>query len=194
MFKKNIFIINSKSLYDIFDEVKALLNFNVFKFNEKDFISNEHFKEPNLVFLSYSLKDTNSFKKLDKNKIILLDNSPLSLMKIIEKINLLLLKINYQQKSEIKVKDYILDLNSKTINKDNKKIKLTEKELEIILFLDSKNTSQKISKLQNKIWKYNEDLETHTVETHIYRLRKKIDKEFGDNNFILSDKEGYFFN
>ena len=173
MFKKNIFIINSKSLYDIFDEVKALLNFNVFKFNEKDFILNEHFKEPNLVFLSYSLKDTNSFKKLDKNKIILLDNSPLSLMKIIEKINLLLLKINYQQKSEIKVKDYILDLNSKTINKDNKKIKLTEKELEIILFLDSKNTSQKISKLQNKIWKYNEDLETHTVETHIYRLRKK---------------------
>ena len=115
-------------------------------------------------------------------------------MKIIEKINLLLLKINYQQKSEIKVKDYILDLNSKTINKDNKKIKLTEKELEIILFLDSKNTSQKISKLQNKIWKYNEDLETHTVETHIYRLRKKIDKEFGDNNFISSDKEGYFFN
>ena len=194
MFKKNIFIINSKSLYDIFDEVKALLNFNVFKFNEKDFISNEHFKEPNLVFLSYSLKDTNSFKKLDKNKIILLDNSPLSLMKIIEKINLLLLKINYQQKSEIKVKDYILDLNSKTINKDNKKIKLTEKELEIILFLDSKNTSQKISKLQNKIWKYNEDLETHTVETHIYRLRKKIDKEFNDNNFISSDKEGYFFN
>ena len=194
MFKKNIFIINSKSLYDIFHEVKALLNFNVFKFNEKDFISNEHFKEPNLVFLSYSLKDTNSFKKLDKNKIILLDNSPLSLMKIIEKINLLLLKINYQQKSEIKVKDYILDLNSKTINKDNKKIKLTEKELEIILFLDSKNTSQKISKLQNKIWKYNEDLETHTVETHIYRLRKKIDKEFGDNNFISSDKEGYFFN
>ena len=194
MFKKNIFIINSKSLYDIFDEVKALLNFNVFKFNEKDFILNEHFKEPNLVFLSYSLKDTNSFKKLDKNKIILLDNSPLSLMKIIEKINLLLLKINYQQKSEIKVKDYILDLNSKTINKDNKKIKLTEKELEIILFLDSKNTSQKISKLQNKIWKYNEDLETHTVETHIYRLRKKIDKEFGDNNFILSDKEGNFFN
>ena len=61
MFKKNIFIINSKSLYDIFDEVKALLNFNVFKFNEKDFILNEHFKEPNLVFLSYSLKDTNSF-------------------------------------------------------------------------------------------------------------------------------------
>ena len=107
---------------------------------------------------------------------------------------MLLLKINYQQKSEIKVKDYILDLNSKTINKDNKKIKLTEKELEIILFLDSKNTSQKISKLQNKIWKYNEDLETHTVETHIYRLRKKIDKEFNDNNFISSDKEGYFFN
>jgi len=194
MFKKNIFIINSKSLYDIFDEVKALLNLNVFKFDEKDFILNEHFKEPNLVFLSYSLDETNSFKKLDKNKIILLDNTPLSLMKIVEKINLLLLKINYQQKSEIKVKDYILDLNSKTINKDNKKIKLTEKELEIILFLDSKNTSQKISKLQNKIWKYNEDLETHTVETHIYRLRKKIDKEFGDNNFISSDKEGYFFN
>ena len=79
---------------------------------------------------------------------ILLEETPLSLKQIVEKINLLFLKINYQQKSEINVKDYILNLNNKTINKDNKKIKLTEKELEIILFLASKKTPQKI-KLQN---------------------------------------------
>ncbi len=193
MLKKNIFIIHSRSLYAIFDEVKALFDFNVFEFDEKDFMLNEYFKDSNHVFLSNSQNEINKIKFLDKNKIILLEDTPLSLKQIVEKINLLFLKINYQQKSEINVKDYILNLNSKTINKDNKKIKLTEKELEIILFLASKKTPQKISELQNKIWKYNEDLETHTVETHIYRLRKKIENEFNDKNFIKSDKAGYFF-
>ena len=192
MFKKNIFIINSKSLYDIFDEVKALFDFNVFELNEKDFKSSESFKETNSIFLSYSAEEIDRINFLDKNKVILLDNTPISLAKIIEKINLLFLKINYQQKSEIYVKDYVLDLNRKTINKNNKNIKLTEKELEIILFLASKKIPQKISNLQNEIWKYNKDLETHTVETHIYRLRKKIEDGFKDEKFILSNKEGYF--
>ena len=72
-----------------------------------------------------------------------------------------------------------------------KKIKLTEKELEIILFLSSNQKQQKTLNLQKKIWKYKSDLETHTVETHIYRLRKKITETFEDNNFIISNENGY---
>ena len=193
MDKKNIFIINSKSLYDIFNEVKALFDFNVFEINKNDLEFNNFPVEPNSIFLSYSLEEVNKLKYLDKSKLIVLDNFPIPIIKIIEKINLLFLKINYQLKSEIKVKQYILNLNDKTIKKDEKKIKLTEKELEIILFLSSNQKPQKTLNLQKKIWKYKSDLETHTVETHIYRLRKKIETEFKDAKFISSNKEGYFF-
>ena len=193
MNKKNIFIINSKSLYDIFNEVKALFDFNVFEINKNDLEFNNFPVEPNSIFLSYSLEEVNKLKYLDKSRLIVLDNFPIPIIKIIEKINLLFLKINYQLKSEIKVKQYILNLNDKTIKKDEKKIKLTEKELEIILFLSSNQKPQKTLNLQKKIWKYKSDLETHTVETHIYRLRKKIETEFKDAKFISSNKEGYFF-
>ena len=193
MNKKNIFIINSKSLYDIFNEVKILFDFNVFVINENDLELRNSSLEPNSIFLSFSLEEVDKLKYLDKNKLIVIDNFPVSLIKIIEKINLLFLKINYKFKSEIKIKQYTLNLNDKTIRKDQKKIKLTEKELEIILFLSSNQRPQKTLNLQKKIWKYNNNLETHTVETHIYRLRKKIETEFKDAKFISSNKEGYFF-
>ena len=87
--------------------------------------------------------------------------------------------------------DYYFDLNDRTIFKKEKKVKLTEKELQLILYLDFKKVPQNIIKLQNEIWGYNKELETHTVETHIYRLRKKIQKEFNDEQFIKSNKKGY---
>lgn len=193
MNKKNIFIINSKPLYDIFNEVKPLFDFNVFAINKNDLEFSNFSTEPNSIFLSFSLEEVSKIQHLDKKKLIVLDNFPVPIIKIIEKINLLFLKINYQLKSEIKIKQYILNLNDKTIKKDEKKIKLTEKELEIILFLSSNQKPQKTLNLQKKIWKYKSDLETHTVETHIYRLRKKMETEFKDAKFISSDKDGYFF-
>jgi DNA-binding response OmpR family regulator len=114
------------------------------------------------------------------------------LNKLIEKINILTLKESYQSQSEKIIKDYSLNLNDRTILRDKKKTKLTEKELQLILFLNKKNSPQNITTLQNEIWGYKENLETHTVETHIYRLRKKIEKDFSDKNFINSNKEGYF--
>ena len=180
-------------MYDIFNEVKPLFDFNVFAINKNDLEFSNFSTEPNSIFLSYSLEEVSKIQHLDKKKLIVLDNFPVPLIKIIEKINLLFLKINYQLKSEIKIKQYILNLNDKTIKKDEKKIKLTEKELEIILFLSSNQKPQKTLNLQKKIWKYKSDLETHTVETHIYRLRKKMETEFKDAKFISSDKDGYFF-
>jgi len=85
-----------------------------------------------------------------------------------------------------------LDLNSRTISIENKSLKLTEREMEIILFLNDCKTPQKINDLQNKVWSYSSDLETHTVETHIYRLRKKISNSFQDEHFIISTDNGYF--
>ena len=89
------------------------------------------------------------------------------------------------------IKDYDLDLNSKFFSKEGGSIKLTEKEIEIILYLNSNKIKHNVLDLQKNIWKYSSDLETHTVETHIYRLRKKILNTFSDNEFIVSKKNGY---
>ena len=110
---------------------------------------------------------------------------------MIDKINTNLLKQKFSFQSSINIKDYILNLNSRVISKKENELKLTEREIEIILFLKDKKKPQNINILQKEVWSYVTDLETHTVETHIYRLRKKISDKFKDNNFILSSKEGY---
>ena len=116
---------------------------------------------------------------------------PIGIDKIVEKINIELIKQKYNHQSKINIKSYIVNLNSRTILKDNKNLKLTEKEIDILLFLNSQNQSQSVISMQNKVWGYSSELETHTVETHIYRLRKKIKDFFNDNNFIKSDDNGY---
>ena len=97
----------------------------------------------------------------------------------------------YDFQSNISVKDYMLNLNSRTISTKNNKLKLTEREIQIILYLKEQEQPKNINVLQKEVWGYVEDLETHTVETHIYRLRKKLKKTFDDQNFIKSDKNGY---
>ena len=111
---------------------------------------------------------------------------------MIEKINIQLIKQKYDFQSKIKLKNYSLDLNSRTITKNSKNLKLTEREMDIILFLNDSKKPQKINVLQNQVWKYLSNLETHTVETHIYRLRKKMNDNFKDDNFIISSDAGYF--
>ena len=102
-----------------------------------------------------------------------------------------MLKQRFSFQSNINIKNYTLNLNSRVISKNENELKLTEREIEIILFLNDKKKPQNINILQKEVWSYVRDLETHTVETHIYRLRKKISDKFNDNNFIVSLKEGY---
>ena len=111
---------------------------------------------------------------------------------MIELINIQLLKLKFNYQSKINIKDYELDLNSKFFSKKSINLKLTEKEIEIILYLNLKKDKHNVLDLQKNIWGYANDLETHTVETHIYRLRKKINDKFGDKNFILSHDDGYY--
>ena len=190
---QNVFIINFNSLYEILDEIKENLSFKVIKFeNEKDFKKeNELSIENCLIITQNNFKQFGNDKVFDKN-LLYFNDLPLTLNKLIEKINIKLIKLKFNHQSKIVIKDYELNLNSKFFSKDSLNLKLTEKEIEIILYLNSKNTKHDVADLQKNIWGYSANMETHTVETHIYRLRKKISKKFNDENFILSHKDGYF--
>ena len=109
-------------------------------------------------------------------------------------LNIQLIKQKYIDQSKIEINKYNLDLNSREIMKNEKKLKLTEREIDIILYLNENKNPQNIEILQKKVWGYVSDLETHTVETHVYRLRKKIKDIFGDDNFIMSLDSGYKIN
>jgi DNA-binding response OmpR family regulator len=94
----------------------------------------------------------------------------------------------------LKIQKYKLDVNSRELILEDKKIKLTEKECNIILYISNSSKPVSIEDLQVNVWGYHSDLETHTVETHIYRLRKKILDTFQNENFIISNKNGYIIN
>jgi len=190
---QNVFIINFNSLYEILDEIKENLSFTIIKIdNEDDFK-----KKFDLNRLDYLVISKTDHKLLFNNNITAknfldFNDLPLSFKKLIELINIKLIKLKFTQQSKITIKDYELNLNSKFFFKGNLKLKLTEKEIEIILYLNDKKFKHNIEDLQKNIWAYAENMETHTVETHIYRLRKKISDLFKDEKFILSDKNGYF--
>ena len=190
---QNVFIINFNSLYEILDEIKENLSFKIIKIeNEEDFK-----KKLDLDRLDYLVISKNDHKLLpninitDKNFLGFID-FPLSFKKLLELINIKLIKLKFNQQSKIIIKGYELNLNSKFFSKGNLKLKLTEKEIEIILYLNDKKIKHDVADLQKNIWGYSANMETHTVETHIYRLRKKISDLFKDEKFILSHKNGYF--
>tara|TARA_B100000787_G_scaffold36642_1_gene25729 strand:+ start:56 stop:643 length:588 start_codon:yes stop_codon:yes gene_type:complete len=193
MIKQNVFIINFKSLYEILDEIKEILSFKVIEFiNEDDFINVSNLDKTNSLIISKSNHKLLLSENIAEKNFLNLKDFPLPLNKILELINIQLIKLKFKHKSKIHIKDYELNLNSKFFSKDSFSLKLTEKEIEIILYLNEKNTKHDVLDLQKNIWGYSSDMETHTVETHIYRLRKKISNKFNDKNFILSHKNGYF--
>ena len=102
-----------------------------------------------------------------------------------------MIKKKYDFQSKLIIKDYVLNFNSRIISTSNNQLKLTEREIDIILYLNKNKTPQSVDSLQDKVWGYAFDLETHTVETHIYRLRKKIKDKFNDEKFIVSHDKGY---
>jgi DNA-binding CsgD family transcriptional regulator len=212
MVKQIINIICIPILYNILDEIKDNLSFKVENFNsedeflkflnenktdhkksniittihKKDFFFKKNFNLKNIFFFI----ENNSKQNFDLNYNIL--KYPIDIYNLIEKINIQLIKQKYDFQSKIKLKNYSLDLNSRTIAKGTTKLKLTEREMDIILFLNDSEKPQKINVLQNQVWRYSNKLETHTVETHIYRLRRKINDNFKDDNFIISSDSGYF--
>ena len=145
--------------------------------------------EPIILFLNH--KDY-----IKKNKIILLDfhvilQLPIEILSFKEILNILITKYNFFKKSKIVINNYEIDSNERSISKQKAKVKLTEKELELILALNNNNGLDK-SYLLKSIWKHSLDLDTHAFETHLHRLRKKINKHFKDKNFIIEKNSLYY--
>ena len=187
MSSQNLIIYEDKILYEIFSEIKEFLKFEIKFFTKKDiFAIKSNYKENHLI-LSYEILN-------DLNNVFKIDKSPLKIFDLIEKINIKFLRLKFVEQSNVKINNYVVDLNSREIIFQNKRLKLTEKETTTILYLINKKKDVSVNELQNKVWGYQKELETHTVETHIHRLRKKILQTFGDNEFIVSNKNGYQIN
>ena len=140
-------------------------------------------------------KDFSSLKgKTNEKQIHCITKLPIKISNLIDQLNARLIQQNYSAQSNININKYILDINSRILKKSGNELKLTEREIDTIIFLKNENKPVKVDILQRKVWKYGEDLETHTVETHIYRLRKKIKDTFDDDSFIESKKDGYIIN
>ena len=191
MNKQSIIIYDFEILFIILKEIKENLKFEIFNFKKDYKIS----KLNNSTYGNYLIvvKSLSNFinKDIEKKKLYLIENLPIKIDKFIEKINIQLLKQKYNYQSEIRINKYKLNLNSREISLNKKLIKLTEREIDIILFLNENKKPINIDILQKEVWGYSSELETHTVETHIYRLRKKLKDKFNDEEFILSLKKGY---
>ena len=195
MIKQNIFVINFDLLYEILDEIKENLSFNVITYNNfEDFIKDTHINIESCLIILHHNQKIISKEKLNQKNFLHLKNTPILLGRLVELININLIKLKYNYQSKIVIKDYEVNLNSKSLSKNAINLKLTEKEIELILYLNNNKNKNSVLDLQKNIWGYSPDMETHTVETHIYRLRKKISERFNDDDLILSHKNGYFIN
>ena len=200
-------ILGSTPFLNIINEIEFIniLNSNdQFKHNENiisvKIVFAENFKvkevkslllqnEPIILFL-------NNKDYIKKNNLNLLDfhvnlELPIEILSLKEILNILITKYNFFKKSKIIIKDYEIDSNERSIVKSKIKVKLTEKELELILALNKKNGLNKSFLLKN-IWKHSIDLDTHAFETHLHRLRKKMNKYFNDKNFIIEKNSLYY--
>ena len=184
MSNQNLVIYKFTSLYHILEELHLDINFKII------FVDSENSLKDLIKNLKNYLIISNKKYPNIEDQLILI-NAPINIFKLLEKINIEFLKLQFSSQSEEKLNDYIFDLNSREMRKENKKIKLTEKEMNTIIYLSKSNEPINIGELQKKVWSYQPDIETHTVETHIYRLRKKILNTFDDNEFIVSKKDGY---
>ena len=172
------------SLYHILEELSTDVNFKISFADSENSLNN---KAKNLN--NYLVISNKNYSNI--NNQFVLENTPINIFKLVEKINIEFLKLQFNSQSHIKVNNYTIDLNSREMLINNAKLKLTEKEINTITYLSKSNKPVSINELQQQVWSYQSDIETHTVETHIYRLRKKILSTFNDNEFIISKKNGY---
>ena len=186
MNSKILIIYNSIQLFEIFKEIKENLNFEIEYLDKAELKKKDFSKYRNYLIIS-------THKNINIHNLLLIKTLPIKINELIEKINLRFLKNQFNNQSEISIGKYTLNLNSRKISFNNISLKLTEKECDLILFIQYYKKVN-LKEIQKKVWHDTSNLETHTVETHIYRIRKKIIDSFGDDNFIKFDKDGYYLN
>jgi len=181
---QNLIIYNNNPLYNILKELELYINFKIFFINSQKSLFDKIRNFNNFLII------TNK-KYLEINNQFILDELPINIFKLVEKLNTEFLKLQFNSQSEIKIKNYIINLNSREMLKKSIRLKLTEKEINTIIYLSKFNKPINIEELKKEVWSYQSNVETHTVETHIYRLRKKILNTFNDSKFIISKQDGY---
>ena len=205
---KNIIInlIGQSVLEEVLRENLKHINFEIKSFKKFNEIIQDS-KVKNSSILVASLKDYDLFINSKLNIPVLflnfgskksyttsaeIINCPFQLNNFVERINVIFLKNKFLNNSNLNILNYEINLNSKEILRDGQKLKLTEREINFILFLKNSNSPQNIKSILKSVWNYSPNLETHTVETHVHRLRKKFFSHFKDDNFIKINKKGYF--
>ena len=184
MNNQNIIVYRFNLLYQILKELEEDMHFKIIEISDEKSLTNK-------------IKNLKNYLIITKKKIVkfnnqfILSQSPIKIFKLIEKLNIAFLKHQFIEQSQVRINNYTLDINAREMSSNNTKLKLTEKEVNTIIYLSNVNKPISINELQTKVWDYHSDIETHTVETHIYRLRKKISKNFLDDNFIISKNNGY---
>ena len=182
MIKQNLAIYSIPILYEILKELETDLNYNIVYISDKNKLENQDLSN----FLVISEKENFKFGNF------LQIHFPLKISKLIEKINIQFIKFKSKENSNVNIGKYILNINSRTLTTNSNTISLTEKEVNLILYLHSSTEPVNIKTLQLEVWGYRNSLETHTVETHIHRLRKKILSTFNLDDLIVSKKDGYY--
>ena len=184
MNNQTLIVYQFTTLHQILKELENNLNFNIIEVGSKELLQNK-------------IKDLKNYLIITKEKISYLDHQltinslPKKIFKLIEVINVEFMKKHFNNQSKLKINNYIINLNSREMMFKDIKLKLTEKEINTIIYLSKINKAVNIDELEKNVWQYQSDIETHTVETHIYRLRKKILQKFKDDKFIISKKNGY---
>ena len=194
MVNQKLYIINLSNFYDIINELNEHIGYEISKFDSKEIFFDKYksksISTENSIMVVHE-KEYNFFvKNINEDQIIKL-KPPINIFTFIENLNVKFIQKKYQDQSNVSVKDFFLDINSRELKKDKLSLKLTERETDMILYLNNSRKPVNVETLEKEIWQHSSDLETHTVETHIYRLRKKIKAEFGNNDLIKSDKDGY---
>jgi two-component SAPR family response regulator len=205
--KNSLLVLGTKNFNNSLNEIKEYLDFSLFFFNNDTLfndkissinallVQNEICNDPgNISFLNSINKpilliEKNGFpnKCNYSDKIIL----PLTFSDLNTKILAAITAEKFNKNSSLRIKEYTIDKNEKKLKKKNLSIYITEREIQLIELLFNEKKSVSKNNLLKKIWKYSDNADTHTVETHIYRLRKKILNKFNDENFIINSKPGY---
>ena len=194
MVNQKLYIINLSNFYDILSELKEHINFDLLKFDNKDIFFDKYHKKSISIENSILIVSETEYdffvKNINEDQIIKF-KPPINILTFMESLNVRFIQKKYQDQSNVNIKDFFLDINSRVLKKDELSLKLTERETEMLLFLKNSRKPVNVETLEKEIWQHSYDLETHTVETHIYRLRKKIKAEFGNEDLIKSNKNGY---
>ena len=194
MVNQKLYIINLSNFYDIINELREHIGYEISKFDSKEIFFDKYksksISTENSIMVVHE-KEYNFFvKNINEDQIIKL-KPPVNIFIFIENLKVKFIQKKYQDQSNVSVKDFSLDINSRELKKDKLSLKLTERETDMILYLNNSRKPVNVETLEKEIWQHSYDLETHTVETHIYRLRKKIKAKFGNDDLIKSDKDGY---